>query len=213
MKYFLRPTILFALFVAELSFHHLPKVLHEVLGMAMTAAIILHVTINRHRFASLLKKITPRKLINAATDFALAICAAATLIPGVFMSNYLFAEFVSFELRRNMTLHQLHVATPYLLLILIGVHIGLHWRELWQRFFKRFGTEIFFKAAAVILSVVGVAGLYLNRVVDRLLMKHIFATPATELPAPMFMLLIIGGVIFFATITFLIDDKIRKGRD
>jgi len=221
MKKFLLDVILLALFVAELSFHHLPKILHEILGVAMAAAIILHVAINRRRFALLFKKITPRKFFNAATDFALTICAAVILIPGVFMSNYLFAELVSFELRRNMTLHQLHVAAPYLLLILIGVHIGLHWRELRQRALNLFGLEkiyqrrqIFFRAAAMILSLFGVAGLYLNRVGDRILMKHIFATPATDLPAAVFALLTIGGVIFFATITFLIDEKIfRRGRD
>lgn len=221
MRNILLDAILFLLFVAEMSFYHLPKILHEILGVAMAAAIILHVAINRRRFASLFNKITPRKFFNAATDFALTICAAVILIPGVFMSNYLFAELVSFELRRNMTLHQLHVAAPYLLLILIGVHIGLHWRELRQRVFNLFGLEeiyqrrqIFFRAAAVIFSLFGVAGLYLNRVGDRILMKHIFATPATDLPAAVFALLTIGGVIFFATITFLIDEKIfRRGRD
>ena len=221
MRNILLDAILFLLFVAEMSFYHLPKILHEILGVAMAAAIILHVAINQRRFASLLKKLTPRKFLNAATDFALTICAAVILIPGVFMSNYLFAELVSFELRRNMTLHQLHVAAPYLLLILIGVHIGLHWRELRQRALNLFGLEkiyqrrqIFFRAAAMILSLFGVAGLYLNRVGDRILMKHIFATPATDLPAAVFALLTIGGVIFFATITFLIDEKIfRRGRD
>ena len=213
MRNILLDAILFALFVAELSFQLLPKILHEILGVIMFALIICHVAINRRRFLSLIKKMTPRKFFSTTTNILLTICAGVTVITGVCMSNYLFVDAVSGELRRNMTIHQLHVAAPYVMLILIGIHLGLHWRELWQRFFKRFGTEIFFKAAAVILSVVGVAGLYLNRVVDRLLMKHIFATPATELPAPMFMLLIIGGVIFFATITFLIDEKIRKGRD
>ena len=221
MRNLLLDAILFALFVAEMSFYHLPKILHEILGVAMAAAIILHIAINRRRFASLFKKITPRKFFNAATDFALTICAAVILIPGVFMSNYLFAELVSFELRRNMTLHQLHVAAPYLLLILIGVHIGLHWRELRRRILNLFGLEeiyqrrqIFFRAAAMILSLFGAAGLYLNRVGDRILMKHIFATPATDLPAAVFALLTIGGVIFFATITFLLDEKIfRRGRD
>ena len=220
MRNLLLDAILFALFVAEMSFYHLPAILHEILGVAMAVAIILHVAINRRRFASLLKKLTPRKFFNAATDFALTICAAVILISGVFMSNYLFAELVSFELRRNMTLHQLHVAAPYLLLILIGVHIGLHWCELRQRVLNLFGLEeiyqrrqIFFRAAAVILSAVGLAGFYLNRVGDRLLMKHIFATPATELPALIFALLTIGGVIFFATITFLFDENFRRGRD
>lgn len=212
MKNLLLDAILFALFVAELSFQILPKILHEILGVAMFALIIFHVAINRRRLVSLIKKMTPRKFFSTTLNLLLTICAGATLITGVCMSNYLFVDAVSGELRRNMTIHQLHVAAPYVMLILIGVHIGLHWRELWQRFFKRFG--IIFKVAAGILSAVGVAGFFLNRVGDRILMKHIFGTPATELPAAVFILLIIGGIIFYALITFLFDEKIfRKGRD
>ena len=221
MRNILIDAILFVLFVAEMSFHHLPKILHEVLGVTMTAAIILHVAINWRRFTSLFRNVTPQKFFNAEIDLALIICAAAVLFNGVVLSNYLFADFVSFELRRNMTLHQLHVAAPYAMMILIGVHLGFHWRELRLRLLKTFGLEEFysrreslFVTAAVMLAACGVAGLYLNRVVDRLLMKHIFATPATDLPAAVFALLIIGGVIFFAIIGFVIDEKFfRKGRD
>lgn len=221
MKNILLDAILFALFVAEMCFHHLPKILHEILGVAMAAAIILHVAINWRRFTSLLRNVTPQKFFNAEIDLALIICAAAVLFNGVVLSNYLFADFVSFELRRNMTLHQLHVAAPYAMMILIGVHLGFHWRELRLRLLKTFGLEEFysrheslFVTAAVMLAACGVAGLYLNRVVDRLLMKHIFATPATDLPAAVFALLIIGGVIFFAVIGFVLDEKFfRKGRD
>ena len=212
MSNLLLDAILFALFVAELSFQLLPKILHEILGVIMFALIICHVAINRRRFLSLIKKMTPRKFFSTTTNILLTICAGVTLITGVCMSNYLFVDAVSFELRRNMTIHQLHVAAPYVMLILIGIHVGLHWRELWQRFFKRFG--IIFKGAAGIMAAVGVAGFFLNRVGDRILMKHIFATPATELPAAIFILLIIGGVTFYALITFLLDEKFfGKGRD
>ena len=207
MKNFLLDAILFALFVAELSFHHLPKILHEIFGVAMAAAIFLHVAINFRRFKSLFKKITPRKFFSVTINFLLAICAAIILFTSVPMSNYLFPDLATSELRRNMTLHQMHTAAPYVMMILIGVHAGLHWEELRQRFFKRFVSEKFLKAAAIILSAVGVVGLFLNRFLDRILMKHIFATPATDLPAPLFVLLIVGGVIFFAAITFLIDKK------
>ena len=220
MRNFLLDAILFALFVAELTFHYLPKILHEILGVAMAAAILIHLFINRRRFLSLAKKMTPRKIFSAITNILLTICAGIIFITGVCMSNYLFADAVSFELRRNMTIHQLHVATPYLLLILIGIHIGLHWRELWQRFLNLIGAEEFyrrkinfFRAAAVILAAMGVAELYLNRVGDRILMKHIFATPATDLPVAIFILLIIGGVGLFALITFLLDENFRKRRD
>lgn len=207
MKKFLLDVILFALFVAELSFHHLPKVLHEILGVAMALAIVVHVAINFRRLTSLFKKITPRKIFVVTIDFALAIGAAIILFAGVCMSNYLFTDAVSFELRRNMTIHQLHVAIPYMLMILIGAHVGFHAQELRQRFFK---VKIF-NVAIVALSIIGAFGLFFNRVHDRILMKHIFATPATDLIAPLFMLLIIGGVIFFALITFFVDRKIFGG--
>lgn len=206
MKKFLLDIILFALFVAELSFHHLPKVLHEILGVAMALAIVVHVAINFRRLTSLFKKITPRKIFVVTIDFALAIGAVIILFAGVCMSNYLFTDVVSFELRRNMTIHQLHVAIPYMLMILIGAHVGFHAQELRQRFFK---VKIF-NVAIVALSIIGAFGLFFNRVHDRILMKHIFATPATDLIAPLFMLLIIGGVIFFALITFFVDRKIFR---
>lgn len=221
MKNVLLDAVLFALFVAEMSFHHLPKILHEILGVAFAAAIILHVALNRRRFISSLKKMTPRKIFSATINFALIICAVIILVNGVSLSNYLFADVVSFEWRRNMMVRQLHVVAPYVCLILIGVHIGLHWRELRQRLLKIFEAEEFYRqhekffiAAAVILSAVGVAGLFLNRVGDRILMKHVFSTPAIELSAVVFALLIIGGVIFFALITYLLDEKFfQKRRD
>lgn len=208
MKKFLLDVILFALFVAELSFHHLPKVLHEILGVAMALAIVVHVAINFRRLKSLFRKITPRKFFIVTIDFALAIGAAIILFAGVCMSNYLFTDAVSFELRRNMTIHQLHIAIPYMMMILIGAHVGLHVQELQQRFFK---VKNFFNVAIVALAAIGAFGLFFNRVLDRILMKHIFATPATDLVAPLFMLLIIGGVIFFALITFFVDRKIFGG--
>ena len=205
MKNFLLDGILIALFVAELNFHNLPKILHEIFGVAFTAAIVIHLWSNRRRLVALTKKITPRKFWGVTIDFALTICAAVIAASGVCMSNYLFAEAASFELRRNMTIHQLHVALPYVAMILIGVHVGLHWRELRQKLFRR--HEKIFAALFGVLSIIGAAGLSLNRVGDRILMKHIFATSATEFPAALFALMIVGGVILFALITVLLDKK------
>ena len=205
---FLLDALLFALFVAEMCFHHLPKDLHEIFGVALVALTILHVAINRRQFMSLTKKLTPRKFFCLSTDIALTICALIILATGVCMSNFLFVDAVSFEIRRNMTIHQLHVALPYVAMILIGLHVGFHWSELWQRFLNTFGlTKLYerryklFFAAAMILSIVGAYGLHLNRVGDRIMMKHIFGTPATDLPAAVFALMIVGGVALFAAIT------------
>ena len=215
MKNFWLDVILIVLFVAEMCFQMLPKILHEILGVAMAAAIILHVAWNWRRFTSKLKKLTKRKIFSAAIIFATAICTAIILASGVCMSNYLFPDAVSGELRRNMTIHQLHVSAPYWLMILIGVHIGLHLRELRQRLLNFFGAENFYRrnekffdiAAILSFSAIGVFGLIANRVADRILMKHIFATPATDLPAAIFALMIFGVIMFFALITSFVDEN------
>lgn len=221
MRNFLVDVILIALFVAELSFHHLPKVLHEILGVAMIALIIFHVAINFRRGLSLAKKITPRKFFFLEVDVALLLIAALIFVTGVCMSNHLFPNVASSAVRRSMTIHQLHVSAPYAMMILIGMHLGFHWREFWQKFLNLFGlTEFYqrrkelFYTAAAILSLMGVAGFFLNRLAARLTMKHIFSTPATDLPAPIFMLLIVGGIAFFAVVNVFIDRKfLTKERD
>ena len=214
MRNFLVDAILLALFVAEMSFHHLPKILHEVLGVLMVALIIFHIAINFRRVVSLTKKMTPRKFFCLEIDVALFLITAIIFVTGVCMSNYLFPDVVSSAFRRSMTIHQLHVSAPYVLMILIGMHLGLHWHEFWQRFLSLFGlAELYqrrkeiFHTAIVMLSLIGVAGFFLNRLTARIAMKHIFATPATNLPAAIFILLIVGGVAFFAVATFFIDKK------
>lgn len=210
MRNVLLDAVLFALFVAELSFRYLPAVLHEIFGVAMTALIIWHIAMNRRRVRFML-----------TLNIALIICSVLILATGVCISNHLFVDVISLEIQRNMMIRSLHVALPYIMLILIGVHVGLNWREFWNRLIHLIGAKEFYQrwkkffiAAAIMLSAVGVVGLFMNRVRDRILMKHIFATPATDLPVVVFMLMIIGGVALFATITFLAKEKIfRKGRD
>ena len=210
MKKILLDAILLALFIAELSFNYLPKMLHEVLGVAMAVAIVVHLAINFRRFTALFKKITSRKFFSIEVDVALLLGTLIILFTGVCMSNHLFPDAASSALRRNMTIHNLHTSAPYILMVLIGIHLGLHWQELQQRLLNFSGAKIISRVVITILAAGGLLGLFLNRFLDRILMKHIFATPATDLAAPLFVLLMLGGVVFFALITFLFDKKIFR---
>jgi len=205
---------LFVIFIAELSFYYLPKYLHEVLGVAMAVIILVHFAINGRRFIGQFSKLTPRRFLSIEVDIALGLCALVILLTGLCMSNHLFPDLASYLVRRNMTIHSLHKSAPYIMLVLIGMHIGLHWREIFQKVSRRLRAEQFFrcwknffKAMILILAAFGALGLYLNNFLDRILMKHIFATPATNLPAPMFIFLLIGGVILFAVITSVVAEK------
>ena len=125
------------------------------------------------------------------------------------MSNYIFHDFIPLEFRRNMIFHQLHVALPYSMMILIGLHIGLHWKELREKFLRFMKNSLLEKILAALIICAGIYGSFLNRVGDRILMKHIFATPATELSLPIFLLILLSTTLLYAVLIVL-AEKIFK---
>ena len=79
---------------------------------------------------------------------------------------------------KHLTSPKLHRALPYLFLILAGLHLGLHWRGLWQRFtrFCQWNTASpVYRALswgfAVGIVGIGLYGSFANRLGDRILMK------------------------------------------
>ena len=209
--------LLIALFVAELSFNYLPKELHEIIGVALIVIIFVHFAINLRRLFALFNKLSTRKFFSIEVNLALMIGTLIILLTGLGQSNYLCPDLANATLRRNMTLHNLHTSTPYIMTILIGMHIGLHWREVKQKVLRLLGAEDFFKrrkrvfeVLILVMAAFGVLGLILNRFFDRIMMKHIFSTPATDLPAPIFIFLLVSSITFFAVITYFVAKKVFK---
>ena len=218
-KIFLDITVL-VLFLLVMSFHFLPRILHEIFGLIMPVAVAIHLIENRRWFLNLNHgKWTKRKIFSALINFSILLCFFVILAAGICMSNYIFNEIIPLDIRRNMTIHQLHVSLPYVLMILIGVHVGLHWREIWNRFINFVGVKknsCKYKVSCCILSTViicfGIYGAFLNRVGDRILMKHIFATPATELSWAEFLFLFVATGGIFSAVTFWLDEKFFSGK-
>ena len=216
-KYFLDAALLI-IFLLAMSFHFFPRILHEIFGILMLAAVIWHFVLSRRRFFTSLKgKLSAAKIISAFINFSMLATFAIIFVSGVCMSNYIFRDFVSLELRRNFTLHQLHVSLPYILMILIGLHIGLHWREIWNRFlnFMKWQKNSFRYKVGCGISIfatvcLGIYGAFLNRVGDRILMKHIFATPATELSFAEFAILFLATMGIYSIAMYFIDKKFFK---
>ena len=206
MKRKILDATIFILFLLVMSFHFLPRILHEIFGVIMAAAVVMHFFINRRQFFYLLRgKKTPRKIFSFLTIFFMLIIFLIFFVSGIFISNHLFHDFVSFELRRNFFVHQLHVSLPYLFIIFLGCHIGLHWREI-----IKIKNSALQKIFITIIICAGIYGSFLNRAGDRILMKHIFATPATDLPWGIFLFLFISTIGIYAAITFLIDEFFKN---
>lgn len=198
--------MLFSLFLLVMSFHFLPRMFHEVIGLVMTAATAFHIFINRKSLSNLIHgERSLRNILAALIIFSAIIIFVIVLISGILISNHLFRDFFPMAIRRNMLIHQLHVAMPYIFMILIGCHIGLHWREIFK-----IKNALMRKIFMLIIFCVGIYGSFLNRIGDRILMKHIFATPATELSLILFLAILFSTTIIYAIIIFILDEKIRR---
>ena len=209
---------IFVLFILVMSFHFLPRILHEVLGLIMSVALFLHLFLNRHWIFSFVRgNRTSRKKFSVLINFLLLASFLVTLVMGLFISNYVFSDFVSLELRRNVTIHLLHHSASYIMMILIGVHLGLHWQEIWGRVIRRFSLQknalsykILCQLAVAVLICAGIYGSFLNQVGDRILMKHLFATAATELHFVGFAFLLVSNVALYAILSFMCSGRISK---
>ena len=201
------------LFLPIMCFHYVPKVLHEVLGILWWLLVLIHIGQNRQWFASLKRgRWTMLRIIG--TDMLLLVVLLVVMGAGSGISNHLFKDIMPLDIQRSILIHQLHVSLPYALLILMGLHWGLHfkgWRARWHLPWPAFlPLKV---VLAVLVAAGGIYGSFLDRVGDRLLMKHIFATPATGEPAVVYVglllaimgLYIIIGALLAKFLHFRID--------
>ena len=204
MKRFLLDVGLLIIFFAVMSFHFIPKVLHEVLGLIMLAAVAVHLKWNFRALRTISK-------MYLAIDILLLILMLAIEITGVCISNHLFNGLIDMKIQRNIFIHQLHVSLPFAMMILLGLHFGSNWQRFFQWLKSRVAiNSIVAKIILIGLLIVGVVGVRMNQMLDRLLMKHIFGTPAAQLHPVLFILLLIGMLALFTAIGVLVNRLAKK---
>lgn len=202
-----------------MSFSFLPKVLHEALGIVMGAFVLLHLAWNRGWLASLPRgRWSLGRAIPAVVNLALVVCFLLALVSGLAIANQLFHGVFGMAWQRSIVAHQVHVTSSYGLLILTGLHLGLHITGLWRRFalWANLDTSsrrvrVSLNLLAILTAAFGVYGSFLHRLGDRLLMKHIFGTAATKLPFAAFLVVLLGIVGLYAVIGLMIG-RIAKNQ-
>lgn len=171
MKKFLLDALIFALFLLTMSFHFLPRMFHEIFGLMLAAAVVVHLNFNRSWIFGLTRgNWTARRFFSTLINFLLLVDLILIVVTGICISNYIFGGVIPLDLRRNMTIHQLHVALPYVMIILVGLHVGLHRQFILSKILRQKniprGVEYL---TLIILIGAGIYGSFLNRVGDRIL--------------------------------------------
>lgn len=218
MKRNVLDAVLLVVLLLLMSFSFLPKALHEALGIAMGAFVLLHLAWNRGWLASLPRgRWSLGRAIPAIVNLALGVCFLLALVSGLAIANQLFHGVFGMAWQRSIVAHQVHVTSSYGLLILTGLHLGLHIAGLWRRFalWANLDTSsrrvrVGLNLLAILTAAFGVYGSFLHRLGDRLLMKHIFGTAATKLPFAAFLVVLLGIVGLYAVIGLMIGRTAKN---
>lgn len=99
--------------------------MHEVIGACMLLLLLLHNALNWQWFTAVPKRVrTLQGVFESTVTGLLWVALGALLGSGIMISRTLFA-FLGME--GNLFLRQLHTTAAHWLLILIAVHLGMHW--------------------------------------------------------------------------------------
>ena len=206
MKRFFLDIGMLVIMLVTMGFHFLPQLWHEILGLVLLAGVLWHLWLNRRWFSSLGRGLWSRlRFSQSSLGILLVLCFLLTMGTGIIISNHVFRElWTGVALHRSIFIHQLHIASAYSMVILGGMHLGMHWLGLWQRI-KRLPLlgrlEHHPSLRFWLLVLIGWAGVLASRldhVGDRLLLKHIFGTVASRLPGAVYYLLVLCMMALYA---------------
>ncbi len=220
MKRFTLDMMMLVLFLIVMGFRLLAQVWHEVFGVVLLVAAVLHLFWNRRWFLGLVRGRWGRlRGVQTLLGVLLIVSAALALGTGVLISNHVFKDVViDLPLHRSIFVHQLHIASACAMLIFLGMHLGMHWAGLWQRIRKvpfLGALDVHPTIRFWLLVLIGWAGCAYSRldhIGDRLAMVHIFSAPAARLPVAAGYVLLLCALGLYAIAFYYLQKWLaRKG--
>ena len=111
---------------------------HEIGGLVVCLFYILHILLNwafvkevTFRFFS---KVTAKIRINYILDALLLIGFALIIISGMGISKTIDFSWLGFDGTNRMLWRPMHTSISMIVLMLVGIHVGLHWDWVLSRF-------------------------------------------------------------------------------
>ena len=124
-------TALALTFVAELQYHFVGLSNHELMGVGLGAALLIHVILHWQWIVGLTKTFFHNLLhgsrLNYVLNFALFADLAVVIITGILISRTLGLS-LGIEGQSGHTWEQIHILAANLSLLLVGLHVAVHWK-------------------------------------------------------------------------------------
>lgn len=148
--------------ISAMTGRYIENPIHETMGIFLVLTIIIHAFQHLNWFKNMFQETYRwRRILSSVTILFLLLTAVALCLHGVMMSRTWFA-FIGFK--SSLTIRQIHTTAAYWMLILTGIHTGIHWTKVkgmlkrqlrvpqapgWFRYFSML-VEIFIVVAGIL---------------------------------------------------------------
>jgi hypothetical protein len=142
---------------------------HEIAGLAIGLAFIIHIGLNWKWVKQVTlnifsKKITAKTRFGYILNILLLVSFAFIIISGILISKVVFPNI---NLGVSPLFKSLHLTVSYFALLLVSIHIGLHWNWVMNLFKRRFINScnkkihsVIAKALVVLMLIFGAYNIY-----------------------------------------------------
>lgn len=149
-----------------------PMTFHEIAGLLIGAIVIIHIALNFKWVKQVTlklfnSKINLRAKFGYIIDALLLLCFVVIIISGILISHILFPNA---KINSSINFRAIHISISYVALLLVGIHVGLHWNWAINVFKNIFGIRskkqifsIIAKLAVVLLFIFGSYNIYSAR--------------------------------------------------
>ena len=119
---------------------------HEIAGLTICLFFILHKALSwkfiKETTCRLFGKATGKARINYILDVLLLIGFTLIIISGMAIAKTIDFSWVGFDMQNRMIWRSMHTSVSMIVLMIVGIHIGLHWQWVMARFKRTKQEEI-----------------------------------------------------------------------
>lgn len=178
-----------ALLVALMAYPITGQLAHEWAGAGMFLLFIAHHILNRHWFKALGKgKYNTLRTVQTTVDVLLLADMLVLMFSGIRLSRYVFTFLPG--LGSAAAARRLHMLSSYWGLVLMGLHLGLHWGMMAALFRRGLGEkgELFLRCAGTAAGLYGAYAVWKHQIWLYLSLRSEFLLFDFDEPAALYFL-------------------------
>lgn len=123
-------TSMLFVFLLLLDYRYVHNFGHEMLALVFTALFLLHTIWNARWYRALFRGRWPKqRIVMTGIDLLLLFLFLGVMLTGLSFSHTM----PFFSVRPPLWVHRLHRIFGFLMLFVMGLHLGIHWQGIWAK--------------------------------------------------------------------------------